>query len=486
MINKETAFGCVALALLASAKGKTILPVPGTPVADLVSITNNNYTSAVLGTSADRTEGDELLDYADSLESSTTSYSEIASTHDVTVDSYVESISSAVRNHISFAKNVVRPAVMEMAEKVQMSLGENRLPSADFCVVISDLPEPMQNTGFEEIIAKYEGRPRISPERELNLADISVEEMLELMKTGSKDYDASIATWFGTLDANFLTSIWKNIFCDFKVSQPTVVAKIDDFIKDPERGVNAALVIYLLSRKLFEEIPDNTGMSLQVYTDTIAQYRDYSGAVLHNEYVRYNTNVRNGTLVASITNVRRTINVNGPVYREWIKSGGSNEVLLGMLVGDNLKFTNVLIDEKAIQYLQAWKDYELFSNTAAKNNSFNTFRDTLSLCFSNSLMQLSEAENERMNSNSQFMDSVKKYFEEELATVTTKDMEDVYNVCLRLVCRSRFFYTESEKILNGINEAVRANPSIDIRQAALLSTIEYVADYVADQLQVSG
>ena len=69
--------------------------------------------------------------------------------------------------------------------------------------------------------------------------------------------------------------------------------------------------------------------------------------------------------------------------------------------------------------------------------------------------------------------------------VEMHSMENIYKTARKLVCRARFYYTSSDKILAAIEEYTNSNPDIDPQEAALMATIEYVADFVAEQLTIT-
>ena len=487
MIDKNSAIFSIPLASVAAKKGLVISPVQGTPVSELVKITNDLLMArgcCVL--SQDATDYDQLQDFVTDV--GTITVSENENSHDTLMDSYIIEISKAVTNHISFAKNVVRPVIMEMVEEVQKSLGEVVVPSSQFKIEINELPKPMQNAGFETSIAKFSEKPFIAPETELYLNEISPQGILELMQTGSKEYDDCIKEWFVNKGDLFFMDIWNNLFRDFKESRPSKVFSFTEALTPTSTNetVDAALAVHLISRKLYDEVPDNTKLTLSKFRDLAAQYREASGVKLNQEYIRYSNILKNKILVASIDTNNNGCKVNGAVYREWLKSGGSNEVLLGMLVGNQSLFTQSLIDENKEQFLKDWNSYSLFSNTAEKNKAFNKFKDVLTLSFSKILSEMNDAEKETICGLNGYAQKVNEIFNSELLKLKTNDVNDVFTVCLSLVCKARFYYTDAEKILTGINDAVKTNPSIDIREAALLSSIEYVIDYISDQLSLTA
>lgn len=486
MISKETTLGVSSLAVMLANKNLGVAPVDGTPLADLVAITKSVPFATTIP-EGDYSLDQQLKDQAESLEFSTGAVDGVQSGHDKALDSYIEVVSTAIRKHITVAKNQVRPVVLEFAEAIQKAMGQDPVSaSAAFCIDVVDLPLPMQNSGFEESVSKYAGKTVVTPQRDLKLGLRTIEQILELMLTGSKDYDNAVTHWFVSKPTSFFMTIWGNLFCDFQEASPVNVLKFEEFLADTDCGTDNALAIYLLSRKLFDEVPENTGMSLEVYSNTVAEFRDASAIFLSKVYDFYNASISNGVLVSKITGMRKVVKVNGPVYRGWLKTGGTNEVLLGMLVTSNSFYHTSIIDEKKDTFLSAWKDYEQLSNVVLKNNEFNRFKEACSIFFTESMKNMDEIETDFIRSNSGMNEKIQEYFKLTLNSLTTSDMQNIFDTALKLVCRSRFFYTDAEKILRGINEASLAHPEGDVRQAALMSVIEYTCDYVANQIKLTS
>ena len=74
-------------------------------------------------------------------------------------------------------------------------------------------------------------------------------------------------------------------------------------------------------------------------------------------------------------------------------------------------------------------------------------------------------------------------FEEELRGVKFTDMDCIDSVCCRLLTRARYYYTSAEKILSDIEAITKDKPQLPVKEAALFATINYVVDYVTDQIQ---
>lgn len=485
MIDTNSAIYSIALAKLAASKGLVIDPVPGTPVSELVKINNDLFTAASQCVADSRSDDDRLLETARFMADITVSEDE--NSHDQMMDSFIHDISKAVSNHISFAKNIVKPVIVEYVEEVQKSLGQEIDPMSQFKITMVDMPKPMQNAGFETSISKYDEKPYFAPTATIRLGAKAPQEILDLMLSGSKDHDDSIKEWFVNKGDVFFVNLWDNLFRDFKESKPALAFNFTDALSPSNPDlVDYALAVQLLSRKIYHDVPEDTGMVLANWQELVAQYREASAVILVAQYAKYASILKNKTLVAGIDPDGKGISVNGPVYREWLKNGGVNEALLGMLVGRETIYNQSLFDEAKERFIKDWNTYSMFTKTANKNNQFNRVKDILTFAFAKVLENMSSTEKETIAAMPAFTQTMTSNFKKELELLKSGDLSDIFNTCTILVCRARFYYTEAEKILTGINQAVKANPAIDIREAALLSSIEYVVDYVSDQLRLGS
>ncbi len=62
--------------------------------------------------------------------------------------------------------------------------------------------------------------------------------------------------------------------------------------------------------------------------------------------------------------------------------------------------------------------------------------------------------------------------------------EDLYGTIRKLVCNAIFPHTNALQILEAIDAVCHENPKIEVREAALLATIEIVATWVAKLCRV--
>lgn len=404
------------------------------------------------------------------------------SAHDEVLDQVAGVCIPAVQGHIKFAKEVVAPAIDELVTcttEAMASMTPSKLLGME--VEVQELPAPLTNSSFDTMVRKFEETPLNSPALTFNLPDQTGAELLEIMKTGSGSLDSDIEQFAATLGDGCLIAIWRDVFQIQQLPlEETRPKRFVDFLHDPECGLDNSLVIFLLARKLVENPLDGITMGLQAYETLMADYRDQAGAHLCRELNAFEEAEHNGAMVISYTTNR--IVVNASIYRKWVESGGDNDVLFGNLLQATPYVMVADIDENAPQLSRAWQNHAALVATVECNKRFARTKEVLCSVFHKQMAEAAEEEQASGTST----EVICNKFDALLDDACEDDFECLYTLCLKLVCRSRFAKTEAERILGGIDRIKRKNPTLDIREAACISVLEYIAWWVANQMQVTA
>jgi hypothetical protein len=401
------------------------------------------------------------------------------SDHDNVFDQIAEVCIPAVQSHVKFAKEVVAPAVDDLVTRVTDILSQHT-PSQllGMEVRIDELPAPLTNTAFDAMVRKFEETPLDSPALNFNLPDQTGAEIVELMKTGSASLDADIEQFAATLGDGCLIDVWAKAFQQQQADiNDARVHRFVDLLNSPDCGVDNALIIFLLARKLIDNPLDGITMSLQQYETLMADFRDQAAAFLCRELNAYEQAESAGALVISLTS--NEIVVNPQLYKQYIENGGENEVLFGNLLQSNPYVMLEDIEANAGTLKRAWDNHAALTATVEANRKFARTKEALSTVFRRQLRELAEEDLANLD-----VGATTAKFDELLDDVVESDLECLYTLGLKLVCRSRFSKTEAERILAGIDRIKKKNPSLEVREAAAISVIEYVAWWVGSQLQV--
>jgi hypothetical protein len=479
MLSNEALNSAMPLTSVLDSADLKITPLEGSPLAELVKATrvDDNFSLAV---------GNEFspsipdITYMANVKDPVLG----CSAHDVVMDEVTTVAIKAVQEHIAFARTVVAPAVEDLVTKTMQTLSELTPSSLLGMEVITWNPAaPLQNPGFDSMVRVFESTAFSVPGLRMRLPTLSVAEIKELMKTGSKTLDGDVEAWLAGKGDSFLINIWESVF-QIKQAELNAVKPLSfrDFTEDKENGADNALAIFLLARRLLDEPPAGTEMSMNVYADLMADFRNQAGARLCRELDILAGVAKNKLLVKSVAGTK-TI-VYGSVYKAWIEAGGSNEVLYGNMLELPAVATVEKLNEKAEALKIKWNRHATLTATADANRKYLRTKDALLRHFVNATREIGDDGFEAATVGNR--EGVIAKFRELLDATRDDELKDLWGTALKLVCRSRFARTEAERILGGIERIKRDNPAINVREAAAVSVIEYVAWWLSRQFKVEG
>lgn len=477
MINRESIDSASALTERCDAQKLILVAVPDTPLAKLVMATrtdNVTVTSTQDGVTA--VDAGFIQDMANKVDPETG-----ICLHDQVIDEIAQTVIPAVRDHINFARTVVNPLVEELATKttsVLNNLSINELAGAE--IRVCETSAPYTNQALEGLISKYQGVAIDSPALIMNLPDLELDDIKELLKTGNSSLDKDVLEWLGTVGDDILSEVWSGVF-QIKQIEPGMAFKkyFSDYMEDRECGGDYALVIFLLAYNLFNAPPTGTQMSIHQYETICADFRDQAANRIAREFERLDRVKKNGVLVENCN--RLCVDVWGDVYRSWIEAGGDNDLLFGNALRD-IPFTSVeQINANAESLKKAWEQRCQLVSVVERNRRFQTTKDLLAKHFVEQLVADGNGTTDLAESGGQ--EAVMKRFNAMMDEICEADLDNLFTLSLRLICCARYPHKAAYEILTGIDRNKRENPHLDVREAAMLSTFEYVFAWIASMIQ---
>lgn len=473
MFSKNSVDAAQALAQLAASQGKTFVPQSDTPLGELVK-TSYLFDIPVI------TEGVALEGVAEqmSLNSNNSSHNE---RHDYLIDF----VARAASMHMDYARNIVLPAVEAVSAGVQKAMDSAVAnPLAEFCLVMQDLPTPLQNESFLANVLKEASGPFIEPDGTFRFGEAGPMAILERLETGSKAFDDKLKEWAAIRGDLFFTSIWDDLFRSVIESQPTSPRGFLEHVGDIETGVDAALAIFLIARRLSLKPEPGAGVDEQTYRDLARQYMEVSSQVIARRVEKEKSYLDKGALIIASNMRTKHVVVHGTVYRNWLRTGGKNEVIFGLMVqGDPASYIDD-ITPKADAALQAWDRFASITRARYNNEKHVRFVTAVRDAFYADMRQAGPNEKEYQLTHPEYLDKVTEYLEDQLQAVTTADTLDLVRTVCRIVCKARFYYNDAYKVLLSIDNATRANPNLSLQDAVAVARAEYVVDYISSQIRV--
>lgn len=492
---KQTSFTAALPAAAAlTASSKAISAKPGTVIGELTRLSApvdliGSDGKSILTTAAQQHDDDPDVSWFGHMVEVATSSDDLntPTKHSLEYDGYVRDISKAVAQHVAHARNIVRPLVTEFAEGFATYAANARPREASEAAKITTLrlPALLKDASFLDTLTPYKDLPVLTPDKSLALNAVSKEELEGLVLIGHDRSDRLITEWLSHQPEYFLFNVWDCFFSKgasdaAPVYRFNAITALNNFAK-----ADLSLAIMLIARKIASVVQESD-MSLSAYQTAVAQYVDYAGSMLTDTLNKIAVGIRNKNLIVEKNESKLEVSVNGEVYPQWLEAGGSPEIILGALISSGSGMSQALIDEKRGEYLRQWSSYSTFYRTQELNNSFKYAKDYLDNAFTMSLQTLTLTEQEFVAGTPRFVEQVleraRKHIHDTLKPV---DLNDPYAIALDLVAGQRFYYTSAKQILSDINDASKANLNVDVREAALLAVINYVSDFVADQITIS-
>ncbi len=474
MLNQNTLASAMALTDRLEEARVAVYPVTGSPLDAMVNATRSD---ASLLEAANGDMNMFIAAVATMANKVQPAYG--VSHHNATLDPIAEHVITAVRNHLNFAKTAVMPVVNDLYTRVKASLADvNASALLGMEVEVLKEPAPLENTQFQAAVRKFEGLTVEDVSMRLNLPDQTYDELRELTSTGSKQIDSAVAEWL-TCDEGLLPFIWANVFQQKPVDTPRSFLSL---ISDREYGVHNACAIYLLARKLTDtKVLPGTEMNLSSYKQGVVDLRNQAAAALARALDKIDRALKSGIMVRDVIEHRKTV-VYEPLYRKFLEEGGSNEMLFANAMGGKSFFVAMKdILANKVQLQDRWNLHAGLVKTAEANKRFNKTKDFLQLHFNAQLAEIAATEEGVANN----IANVRRLFNVVMSDVRSADIDDLYTLCLKVVCRARFYRTDAEKILLGMQQAALDNPQLSVREAATLSAINYTADWVAGMMRVT-
>lgn len=460
-------------------KGVKVVALPSTPLSELVRLSAPSLFPTQM------VENGDLISIGTAMQGATEGTLEAPTQHSLEIDALVKQLSTLVTGHVSYARNVVRPHVTGLAEAIQNYLDNNRPKEAgeEFSIETLRVPAVLKDESFLDTLSYYKDKSVLTPDLSFSLGAKTTEELTQMVMIGSDRVDRLIVEWLSHTPANFLLTIWDSFF--------TKSSSVGYLTYPALQQMNAyerssyLLAYLLLARKVTDDVQTET-VPLAAYRRIALQYTDYAGAALVEALRRIELSLKGKQLVVSVDQARKIAKVNGELYGPWLDAGGSPEVILGMVVAGNAPTAQDLIDSRAQEYLRSWNSYVTFYRTKEANMALRYKKDFIIRAFGESLKSVDPIEQEYMAKNPEHLANVVRRAAECVESLKESELADVYNVALCLVGGVRFHYTSAHQILSDIHEAGKINPNVDVREAALLAVINYVADYLAAQMTTTA
>lgn len=471
MLNQSTVSLVTETAQVFALRNLRLVPIADTPVSEL---TRCALKKAIVLT-AYPTEGGEAASFNSLLVDSANEVDGVgACEHDTIMTAAIEAASGALNFNNNLARNIVNPAVERVSVSVVDALSNLSNSVREPVEVVSAYDRLFWTLPFtQEMLARFEETPLLP----VTYTGPAIPYTDGLLLTGLATLDDAVAQYASELAATGeLATIWDRAFGrgPFKCS--------DALEGSIEYGIDAGLVLYLAATALEQNPPTGTEMSATDWSTMLTEVKVQAGRMAWRNLSRLIRGRERNELVRSYPPSiapGSKIVVDEEVYRRFKEAGGTAETLKGALVSDRNTLYSALLEHREA-YQAKWNIASAALSAASEGQRWEIAIKAVERAVAQEINDLSDED--LIVSKA----ALHKNLHEYLRNITTRDIEDPWNMARKVICRVIFPHTEAEAVLLAIDEQKRLRPELDIREAAFYAAIDQLALWLSKLIRVES
>lgn len=441
------------------ALGVSVIPRPGTPLAELVAYCRPNL------------DGESIVTTDD---------------FDATMEGLADFIADKTRQYSDFARNVSKPALSALAEAVRKAIQESDVnPFADLKINEVGAPAVLEDPEFLRSVSHFNSGSANVPPVNPRYGQRTDAQIIDMALTGSDHWDSSIKAWLAKLPEGHLQTVWQTVFMD-KVNNPVTapISSLENLLKDYSKGNFSALVLFLIASRIHKNIDDEFGTDLDTARQFLYALLQACSMNIENGINWFNTFVSTASLVSEVNREKRTITVNSAVYKQFVAEGGKADVLMGMLVTGKSYSTVAEINSHADELLADWGSYTQARQSDSEAAYEKNVRSIMLRLFIDSLnTPVGEVEQAEL-AKPGVKDTAINIFQQELQGYTRGQLHTNWmDVLWRCACKGRYYYHSFVyPLLDAMDYQINQR-GLDPQDAHTIAVTQLVASYVAEMLK---
>lgn len=478
MLNYNSLTASIGLADKFEKKGIQLKAITGTPLATL--ITAGYLPNPDVG-SMDMSPEERILF------GSTAKNAQGVCEHDMVMDEVVQVLKRTVTWGLDLARNQVNPSVHSAVQFIQ--------EYTDAAMTLKNTAISVKQDDYHSVWGSHYLQGMVERFNETAVKDIkltitvplpeNVVSPISLVETGIARFNSELSEFVAALPEGYVTDLYNRVFVSTGDDyNPSLLSYLNHMYVEP----NQILLIHLMAVKLLDSVPEGIRSGLNEYKEYIAEIVAQSGRAMVRTLERRESAVQRKMLINDWTQYREddigitpiTIRVNGDVYSKWLEAGGCPEVLFGAFLTDRNYNYDMLLERKD-QYCKVWESQERVMATNLRLQKANHYQTGLVRAVEKAIAELPD--DMLVTERSIYVTALHQYVKQ----MPNSWYEDcLFTTCRKVICNVVFPHTDAFEILTMLDTAAKENPTLDIREAALLAMIEYIPNWVATLITVDN
>jgi len=469
------------LAEIAATNEIKLVPKQSTLMQELVVAISNNMFSKIEKRGYIEPTILQASAGTDTISKNVKSYT--SSSHDTLMDNYQVDLASIVSNHLGFARTVVNKEINLLKESIAEGLASCKYKEAEdfFSITYFKIADVFSSYIIENEISNYKNSNAKYFFDSVNLNTLSNDgfDLCSYILTGDEEQDSLINSWCAGIGKDKLLSY--------------IVDEVPEYALAVNNLMDYSLVNYLFYRNLLNKADLNLGLSsVQLKSKAVAN-RDYFGNKLAVALDMYRKEIKSGRLLTSdseaafsyFNDKSLAITIYEENFAKLAEVGCSIEVLFGFISSENRNTVTISeLTAKKDVYLNKWNSTKSLYLISINNNKLEIFKQILCNKFDQSLVGLTDEEKEVSNNSQHFNKETKEMGYKYIDSLQLSEIDDLDKIALDLIAQIRFRFSNAYVLLSGMAEILKMSDNITPMEAALYSAVQYVTDYLVQQVDV--
>lgn len=413
--------------------------------------------------------------------------------HDILTDNYIDDLKKIVSNHFNFTRNTVNQQAWKFHENFLQAM-ENYIKEKQaenvFDISYVDTPEVYNSDYVNMILSTV---PKISnynitDKDRVNLSSVFNEEfkVIEYITSVMSEDDIQVFS-------SYLNGIGENKIRSYILGTNVAYAMSQWY------AVEYFFINMLFYQALFSRLDLNIETSVQSLRIKTDYLRKIFASSFEQNYISLKSFIDNGALIVDYVNVPFSVlssegsfkvTIHNENFKKFIETGASIETLFGYIGSDTSNLYGLKVSEFNESnigfYTNKWSNLRNIFQYRLHAEKTSVFKICLLNEFSKFYEEISKEDiSFKGHSPTKYDDvtieSVKKYIDE-IVNVNLEDEKYTYQVALDIIAGIVYGDTPAWYILSKMKDILESNDNLDASEAAFFAAIEYLTDYLCEQI----
>lgn len=478
MLTRDSINASYLLAQKLADRGQKVVAVNDTPVQKLTNLCLNQ--ALLLTQHSDDIDGslpsfDTLL-----VNASTTKLPDGTVPHDDSKAEFVAMAKLAISGGLSLARNVVNPIIEKVVSDVQGYVDSDAELSLRPMNIIPIFYKRIWDSPVLDSIAGRHAN-QYSDDFDLKTLNIPLpKEIQPALSTGVPSVDSEIAKFVAESSPEFIATIWNEVFNGKASRLSEVMNSASGVPGGTYARADASILVFLAARRLLTDVPGGINIELGALRVYLSELAARAGQYIISYLSRRQRDIARGLIVVSLPSTPYgDIYVLGDTYSQFLQNSGTPEAIFGAVITGKIAEIQVQTDPTVLAgFVENWRRQVALLQQQVIYRRQDVIIRGLHQAIAQAIADAPEDQlvlgkarhQEILVSNIQAL----KFVEQDSLWVTAR----------ALVCRSMFAHTDAEKILSAIDQAHLSNENLNIREVALIATIDYIVEWLCEQVLI--